>query len=329
MAIAPSELTPAVPPATTPSRPKTNRTFAARLWRHSLARLGLIIVALLVFVALFAPFISSIDPLQPIKGGLGPLGEPHRPGDGFLLGADTIGRDVWTRTLYGTQISLLVGFFAMLTAVTIGTVIGLVSGYFGGWVDSVLMRITEIVLSLPTVLLAIALAAVLPTDPAKLPWLLQVLWKGFTLVLPQQLEQLRLFNLLFAIGLVTWTGIARAVRGQVLSLKQQEYIEAARAVGCSNLTILFRHLLPNVGPTVIVLATLATANNILLEAGLSFLGLGVDPSTPSWGGTIAQGQPFMLSAPWIIVVPGIAVVLAVAGFNLLGQAMQEIIEPRR
>jgi ABC-type dipeptide/oligopeptide/nickel transport system permease subunit len=232
------------------------------------------------------------------------LGTPHAPGNGFLFGADTLGRDIWTRTLWGTRVSLLVAFSAMLTATFIGTTIGLISGYFGGWVDVVLMRITETVMSLPTILLAIALASVLP-------------------------ESTPLLNLLIAIALVTWTGIARAVRGEVLSLKEREFVEAAHAVGSSHGQIIRLHLLPNVLPTVITLATLATAHNILLEAGLSFLGLGVDPATPSWGGMIAEGQPYILSAPWIILVPGVAIVLAVAGFNLVGQAMQEILDPRK
>src|SRR5690606_34924168 len=155
----------------------------------------------------------------------------------------------------------------------------LLGGYFGGWVDALLTRLTEVVLSLPTILLAIALYVVLPGES----------------------YQQRLFKLLLAIALVTWTGIARAVRGQVLSLKEQEYVEAARALRVSHWRILTRHLLPGVLPTVIVLATLATANNILLEAGLSYLGLGVDPSAPSWGGMIAEGQAYILSAPWIIL----------------------------
>jgi ABC-type dipeptide/oligopeptide/nickel transport system permease subunit len=188
------------------------------------------------------------------------------------------------------------------------------------------MRLTEIVQSLPTVLLAIALAEVLPKDVDHLPRVLQFLWLRFAMLLPHELAQLKLFDLLLAIGLVTWTGIARAVRGEVMSLKQREYVEAARAVGCSHSRIVMRHLLPNVAPTIIVLATLSVANNILLEAGLSYLGLGVEPATPSWGRTIADGQPFMLSAPWIVVVPGVAIVLAVAGFNFVGQALHETIE---
>jgi len=331
MAIAPTEIglksTPEfrVPPE---GRADTfaQRSFASRLLRHPLARVGIAIIALLFLVAVFAGFLTPYDQTQILPGGIGALGEPHAPGGGFPIGADSLGRDVWTRTLFGTRISLLVGVFAMMSAVTIGTTIGLISGYCGGWVDAVLMRLTEIVIALPTVLLAIALAAVLPDKAENLPRFLNFLWSGLRVLLPKELEQVKLFNLLLAIALVTWTGIARAVRGEVLSLKQREFVEAARAAGCSQGRIIWRHLLPNVLPTIIVLATLATANNILLEAGLSFLGLGVDPSTPSWGGTIAEGQPYVLSAPWILLAPGIAIVLAVTGFNLLGQALQETIQ---
>jgi len=330
MTIAPTEILKSIRPSAD-GHPEFGRTFAqrgfaSRLMRHPLARTGIAIIAGLFLVAVFARFLTPHGQTQIFANGIGALGEPHAPGGGFLLGADWIGRDVWTRTLYGTRISLLVGVFAMMTAVTIGTTVGLVSGYCGGWVDAVLMRLTEIVISLPTVLLAIALAAVLPGKAEELPRFLHILWSGFTFFLPAELAQVKLFNLLLAIALVTWTGIARAVRGEVLSLKQREFVEAAHAAGCSHAQIIWRHLLPNVLPTIIVLATLATANNILLEAGLSFLGLGVDPSTPSWGGTIAGGQPYMLSSPWIILAPGVAIVLAVTGFNLLGQAMQETIQ---
>lgn len=333
--------------------------FLRQLLRHRLAQVGLLIILLLTSTALLTLLADKLDPgfahhtnpNAPVAGGISELGQPAAPGtqfryrvgtntktsgtdsfksevdldrvdkndtqeikpgqrevrtSQFRLGADTLGRDVMTRMLYGTRISLIVALCAMITAVTIGTTIGLLGGYFGGWVDTVLTRLTEAVMCLPTALLAITLLVVLPGE-------------GFW---P------RLLKLLAAIGLVTWTGIARAVRGQVLSLKEQEFIEAARAIGCSPMRIIIVHLLPNVLPTVIVLATLATAHNILLEAGLSYLGLGMEPGVPSWGGMINEGQPYIIAAPWITLVPGCAIVLAVAGFNLLGQALQETIEPR-
>jgi peptide/nickel transport system permease protein len=307
MAIAPAEFpAEAIVSGTAARALDRPETFLSHLLRHRLAQAGLIIIALLVLTAVCTPWLTRVDPAQPLPHGLGELGEPHRPGAGFPAGADTLGRDVWTRMLYGTRISLLVAVCAMLTAVLIGTTVGLLSGYCGGWLDAALMRCTEIVMSLPTILLAIALFVVLPGDSSAQ----------------------RLLKLLTAIALVTWTGIARAVRGQVLSLKEQEFAESARAIGCSHARIIFVHLLPNVLPTIIVLATLATAHNILLEAGLSYLGQGIDPSIPSWGGMIAEGQPYILSAPWIILAPGIALVTAVVGFNLLGQGLQEVLEPR-
>jgi ABC-type dipeptide/oligopeptide/nickel transport system permease subunit len=292
---------------TTASKTHGSHSFFARLTRHWLARVGFTIIALLLVAAFCATWLAPHDPRTIIANGINRVGEPHPPGDGFLLGADPLGRDVLSRLVWGARISLRVAFYAMLTSVAIGTMIGLLGGYFGGWVDGLLTRLTETVMSLPTILLAISLFVLLPGDT------------------PKQ----RLFKLLLAISLVTWTGIARAVRGQVFSLKEREYIEAARALGCSHARILFVHLLPNVLPTVLVLATLATAQNILLEAGLSYLGQGVEPSEPSWGGMIRDGEPFMLAAPWILLSAGFAVVLAVTGFNLLGRALEETLETRR
>lgn len=307
MALAPTEF---APPTTTQARacaPVKSRSFAARLLRHPLARVGIAIIALLLLTAVLAPIIAPHDPKEILDNGISKVGEPHPMGNGFVLGADNIGRDVFSRVIWGARISLLVAFCAMISSVCIGTVIGLLGGYFGGWVDVVLTRITETVMSLPTVLLAISLFALLPgTTP-----------------------ELRLAKLMLAITLVTWTGIARAVRGQVLALKEREFIEAARAFGCSPARILFVHLLPNVLPTVLVLATLATAHNILLEAGLSYIGQGIEPSDPSWGNLLHDGTPFLLAAPWIVTSAGIAVVLAVTGFNLLGRALEETLEARR
>lgn len=290
-----------------------------RFARHPLARIGGALLLLLLLLALAAPQLGkSADAGQIFPGGVDKLGVPHAPGAGFLFGADTLGRDVWTRALFGARTSLAVAFCAMLTSTLIGTTLGLLGGFLGGRADRFLTRLTEIVASLPTILLAITLAFVLPERLPDL-WLFKRLHVN---------PDLTFFRLLLAIGLVTWTGIARAVRGQTLALREREFIEAARALGVSSATILRRHLLPNVLPTVIVLATLATANNILLEAGLSYLGLG-DPSRPSWGSQIAEGQPYFASAPWIVLVPGAAIVLAVTAFNLLGNALQEALETRR
>ena len=304
-------------PQTVASRRRNDSTFS-RLVRHPLFLIGLAILLALLFMALLAPILGRGDPQDIYPNGVSALGVPHAPGGGFLLGADTSGRDVWTRMVYGARLSLLVAFCAMLTSTIIGTTIGLLGGFFGGWVDAALTRFTEIVAALPTILLAITLAVVLP---ARLPefWLFKQLNVS---------PDLNTLKLLLAIGLVTWVGIARAVRGQTLALRECEFIEAARALGLSNGAILRRHLLPNVVPTVVTLATLATAQNILLEAGLSYLGLG-RPEAASWGGLIADGQSYLLVAPWIALAPGVAIVLAVVAFNLIGNALGEVWETRR
>lgn len=305
-------------PTVNPST-RTAPNALSRFLKNPLAIIGGLILLLLLCLAALAPLLGrTTDAGLIFANGVDKIGVPHPPGGGFLFGADTLGRDVWTRALFGARISLTVAFCAMLTSTFIGTTIGLTGGFFGGRTDRFLTRCTEIVASLPTILLAITLALVLPQHMQNF-WLFKLLHVN---------PDLTFFRLLLAIGLVTWTGIARAVRGQTLALKEREFIEAARALGVSNGLVLWRHLLPNVLPTVIVLATLATANNILLEAGLSYLGLG-DPSAPSWGSQIAEGQPYFASAPWIVLVPGIAIVLAVTAFNLLGNALQEALETRR
>jgi len=303
---------PFVPPAPrVASAPNAVNRFA----RHPLARVGLLLLAALLLGAIAAPLLSRSPHLAThiFPDGLDSLGVPHAPGNGFPLGADTLGRDVWTRLLFGARLSLSIALCAMLTSTLIGTFVGLLAGFFGGRTDRALTRLTEIVASLPTILLAITLTLVLPDS-----------WRHIGFWNELNLDP----RLVLAIGLVTWTGISRAVRGQVLSLRESEFVEAARALGASNARILARHILPNVLPTVITLATLATATNILLEAGLSYLGLNT-PDAPSWGSMIAEGQPYFASAPWITLAPGIAIVLAVVAFNLLGNALTESLETRR
>jgi ABC-type dipeptide/oligopeptide/nickel transport system permease subunit len=208
----------------------------------------------------------------------------------------------------------------MLTATVIGVAIGLVAGYFGGWVDQILMRCTDVLMAVPSVLLALAFAGLMDGRTLRL----HPAWLPLPFL---DLELARgVVSLLLVIGLVSWTGMARVVRAQVLSLKERPFVEAARALGCSDSRILLRHILPNVAPVILVLTTLSTAGTVGLEAGLSFLGVGVPPPTPTWGGMLGDGQPYLLVAPWLALPPGVALVLAVLGFNLLGRGLEEALE---
>jgi len=262
--------------------------------------LGLGLVAVFAVAALMTPLIAPHDPYQvPEELAAKSLAVPSLS---FLFGTDLLGRDLLSRVLYGARISLLVGLGAELIAVLIGTTLGLLAGYYGHWLDAALMRLTDAVMAFPSLVLAIGLMAVFH-EPG--------------------LE--KVFLVLVLLG---WTTIARVVRGEVLSLKEREYVRAARAVGAGDLTILLRHLLPNcVGPLGVA-ATIGVAGNILAEAGLSFLGLGVQPPTISWGAMLAEGQGFLTNAPWVAVFPGLALMLTVLGINLLGDGLRDLLDPR-
>jgi ABC-type dipeptide/oligopeptide/nickel transport system permease subunit len=260
-------------------------------------RLGLVLVALVVCAAAFAPWLA---PYSPVTGDL-----QHayllRPGARFLLGTDTQGRDVLSRVLYGARLSLLVGVISQAVAVSLGVLLGLVAGYYQRWVDAVVMRLADVTLAFPTLLLLIAVAAaVRPSLPV----------------------------IFVVIGVVGWAGMARIVRGQVLVLKGAEYVAAARALGARDRRVLWRHLLPNVQAQVMIAATLGIAGAIMAEAALSFVGLGAQPPTPSWGAMVADGRDLLRVAPWVSFAPGIAIGLAVLGFNLVGDALREAFDPK-
>lgn len=297
------------------------------LLRHRLVQTGGGVVIFLLLLALAAPSLTRWHILQePIlqnQNGLDAYGMPLPPGGRYLLGTDSLGRDVLSRVIFGTRVSLTVGVAAMLTATGIGLTIGLLSGYYGGKLDMGFMRFTDMNLSIPSILLAIAFAAlmdgkVIHLHPAWLHWtFLDVhLRRG-------------MISIFLIIGLVCWPPMVRVIRGQVLSIKERDFVHASRALGASGLRIITRHLLPNVLPTVIVLSAMTTANTIILEAGLGFLGVGVPPPAPSWGSMIADGQDYFVSAPLIVIAPGIAIVLTVLAFNLLGQGLQEVLNPRQ
>jgi ABC-type dipeptide/oligopeptide/nickel transport system permease subunit len=223
------------------------------------------------------------------------------PSDGFLLGSDAQGRDVLSRVMYGARLSLAVGLISQSIALSLGVTLGLIAGYYGRWVDSVVMRVADVTLAFPSLLLLIAIAAALkPSLP----------------------------TVFVVIGIVGWAGMARLVRGQVLVARELEYVQAARALGSSDARIIARHLLPNVVAPVIVAATLGIGGAIMAEAALSFIGLGAQPPTPSWGAMVAEGRDLLRVAPWVSLVPGIAIGLAVLGLNLLGDGLRDALDVR-
>jgi ABC-type dipeptide/oligopeptide/nickel transport system permease subunit len=267
-----------------------------RLRRDRFFQLGLCLVALVVATALLAPWIAPYDPLAGDLRNAYLLG----PGGRFLLGTDSQGRDVLSRVLYGARLSLMVAIISQAVSVTLGVLLGLAAGYYGRWVDAVLMRLADVTLAFPTLLLLIAVAAaVRPSLPV----------------------------VFVVIGVVGWAGMARLVRSQVLVLKRSEYVLAARALGALDRRVLVRHLLPNVRTQVIIAATLGVAGAIMAEAALSFVGLGAQPPTPSWGAMVADGRDLLRVAPWVSFAPGIAIGLAVLGFNLVGDALREAYDP--
>ena len=267
-----------------------------RFWRNRLAVVGLVIVAGLLVAAVLAPVLAPNDPgLQDLAAKRTP------PGSRFLLGADEFGRDILSRIIFGTRVALVVGTVSVGIALALGLFFGIISGYVGGFVDSVISRALEILLAFPYLLLAIAVVSAL--GPGVL-------------------------NTTLAVGIWAMPAFTRIVRASVLSLREMDYIQAARAMGAPTRAILLRHLLPNFLPTLIVYSTLYMANAILVEAALSFLGLGVQPPTASWGLMVATGRDFLLMAPHITTIPGLAIMLAVLGFNLLGDGLRDALDPR-
>ena len=268
-----------------------------RLRRDRFFQLGLLFVSVVVIAAVFAPWLA---PHNPITGDL-KNAYLVAPGPRFLLGTDTQGRDVLSRVLYGARLSLSVGVISQSVSVTLGVLLGLLAGYYGRWVDALVMRLADITLAFPTLLLLIAVAAaVKPSLPV----------------------------VFVVIGIVGWAGMARLVRSQVLVLRHSEFVLAARALGARDRRVLLRHLLPNVRTQVIIAATLGIAGAIMAEAALSFVGLGAQPPTPSWGAMVADGRDLLRVAPWISFAPGLAIGTAVLGFNLVGDALREAYDPK-
>ena len=268
-----------------------NRSLVARLRRDPRAAIGVSVVVLVTLAALLAPAIARHDPLAiDLAGQLVPPSAEH------WMGTDIQGRDVWARLVYGARVSLAVGVISQSIALLIGVTLGLLAGFYGRWVDELVMRLADVTLAFPTLLLLIAMVAALqPSMPV-----------------------------VFAtIGVVGWAGMARLVRGQVLVVRQLEYVQAVRALGAVDRRIVLRHVLPNVIAPVVIAATLGVAGAIMAEAALSFLGLGVQPPTPSWGAMIADGRDLsqLRNSPWTSLFPGLAIGASVLGFNLLGDAL--------
>ncbi|MBI5835536.1 MAG: ABC transporter permease [Armatimonadetes bacterium] len=298
-----------------------------RLRRDPQALCGLVLVSGFILLAVAAPLLTPLNSSTQYPEGLTATGMPMPPGTTltvggarhtFWLGSDTLGRDLLTRLLFGARFSLSIGLLAMATAIGVGALVGLSAGYYRGRVEFVLMRLTDVMLTVPALILAIALVAVMPRGSLHFHLL------GAERELPREL-----INMFVVIGLVSWTGVARVVRSETLRVSAMEFVQAARALGCGHARVLFRHVLPNVLPTIVVLASLGAAGAIVMDAGLSYLGLGVRPPHPTWGKMIADGQPYLVTAPWMILAPGLAVVLVVLGFNLLGQGLQNALDPNR
>ena len=272
----------------------------ARLLQRKLALFGLVLIALITGSALLAPWIAPFAPDAQMFDGLTIEGAPLPPGGAYPWGTDLLGRDLFSRMLYGARTSLIIGVVANGLALLIGTLVGLTAGYFQGWIGSVLMRFTDLMMAFPALLLAICLAAIF---------------------------QPSLWIVALVIALVNWVQTARVIYTETTALSQREFIAAERTLGAGTGRILFRHILPHLLPTIIVWGTLGISTTVLLEATLSFLGVGVQPPTPSWGNIIFENQTYFQSAPWLVFIPGAAILLLALAFNLVGDALRDVLDP--
>ena len=273
-------------------------TTLGRLRGDTRTRIGVAVIAIMVVMAVFAPLVARQDP-----NAIDLINLLDPPSRAHWLGTDVQGRDVWARLVYGARVSLAVGLVSQTIAVTLGITLGLLAGYYRGWIDEIVMRLADVTLAFPTLLLLIAMSAAFQPS--------------MTVVF-------------VTIGVVGWAGIARLVRGQVLVVRDLEYVQAARALGARSERVMLIHILPNVVGPVVIAATLGIAGAIMAEAALSFLGLGIQPPTASWGSMIADGRDLdqLRNAPWTSLSPGLAIGAAVLGFNLLGDALRDALDPR-
>jgi peptide/nickel transport system permease protein len=292
--IAPSPALPARPVSLGAGRRLARLRY--RLSRSPLIAVGALLSGLIVLLAVFAPLVAPYDPTAQI---VQPLLRPGTPG--YLLGSDEVGRDVLSRLIYGARVSLYVGLLSVAIALGLGATVGIVAGYAGGWLDNLLMRLMDVLFSLPTLVFAIAITAILGPN---------------------------LTNAVIAIGIVYLPTFARIARGPTLAVIRLPYIEAARSMGAPVHRILLRHVLPNIAAPLMVQTTLALSTAILTEASLSFLGVGAQPPTPSWGLMLNAARQYMLLDAWIAILPGLAIALTVLGFNLLGDGLRDALDPR-
>jgi len=301
-------------------RPEVNlwKDAFRRMCKNKMAVVGAIIIIALLILAIFAPYIA---PYHYAKGSL--KDNYAKPGDKYLVGADFMGRDVLSRIIYGTRISLSVGIVGALTSFIIGILYGVISGYYGGKVDNIMMRFVDIMYGFPTLLLIILMMVLFKstfavTTPGTFAATLSAIDKAFG----------GLFFIFIGIGITAWIGMARIARGMALSLREKEFVEAARATGNSNIQIMMKHILPNlIGPCVVAV-TLRIPRFITYEAFLSFIGLGVNPPTPSWGMMISEGYKAIRSYPHLALYPGIALAITMMAFNFLGDGLRDALDPR-
>ena len=271
-----------------------------QLLADRLALFGLIVIAAMTLAAILAPALAPYSPDEQFFDGLTLEGAPLPPNGHFWLGTDLLGRDLLSRLIFGARTSLIIGIVANGVAVLTGTLLGVIAGYLGGWIGAAIMRFTDLMMAFPALLLAIALAAIFSPS---------------------------LWIVALVIAMVNWVQVARVVYTQTRSLVEKEFIEACRALGANAWRILSRHILPHLVPTMLVWGTLGIATTVLLEATLSFLGVGVRPPTPSWGNIIFENQTYFATAPWLVFFPGAAILLLALGFNLVGDALHDALDP--
>ena len=280
--------------------PMSERGAIRRLLTRRMAIVGLAIIVVVVLGAVFAPYLTAYGPDQQLFEGLTLQGAPLPPNSQFLFGTDLLGRDLLTRILFGARTSLIIGVVANGISLAIGTSIGLLAGFYRGWIATILMRFTDLMMAFPALLLAICLAAVFTPS---------------------------LWIVAMVIALVNWVQVARVIYTETRSLAEREFVDAERSIGAGAGRILVKHILPHLYPTIIVWGTLGISTTVLLEATLSYLGVGVQPPTPSWGNIIFENQTYFQSAPWLVFIPGAAILFLALAFNLVGDALRDVLDP--